>query len=104
MQELKNYVLSKGYHVDDAYSDIASGISFKNQKQFFKMLDLILAGKVKRVIITHKDRLSRIGFELFEDLFQNYSTEIDAVSDEMNPKLMSRNCLKRSLACFTAFQ
>lgn len=50
------------------------------------MLDLILDGKVERVIITHQDRLSRVGFELFEYLFQNYSTTIETVSDEMNPK------------------
>lgn len=86
MQELKDFARSKGYHVDHTFADIASGISFKRRKEFFKMLDLILDGKVERVIITHQDRLSRVGFELFEYLFQNYSTTIETVSDEMNPK------------------
>ena len=86
MQELKDFARSKDYHVDHTFADIASGISFKRRKEFFKMLDLILDGKVERVIITHQDRLSRVGFELFEYLFQNYSTTIETVSDEMNPK------------------
>lgn len=86
MQELKDFAQSKGYHVDHAFADIASGISFKRRKEFFKMLDLILDGKVERAIITHQDRLSRVGFELFEYLFQNYSTTIETVSDEINPK------------------
>lgn len=86
MQKLKDFARSKGYHVDHTFADIASGISFKERKEFFKMLDLILDGKVERVIITHQDRLSRVGFELFEYLFQNYSTTIETVSDEMNPK------------------
>ena len=30
------------------------------------MLDLILQDKIKRVIISHKDRLSRVGFDLFK--------------------------------------
>lgn len=86
MQELKDFAQSKGYHVDHTFADIASGISFKRRKEFFKMFDLILDGKVERVIITHQDRLSRVGFELFEYLFQNYSTTIETVSDELNPK------------------
>lgn len=86
MQELKDFAQSKVYHVDHTFADIASGISFKRRKEFFKMLDLILDGKVERVIITNQNRLSRVGFELFEYLFQNYSTAIETVSDEMNPK------------------
>ncbi len=86
MQELADFAQSKGYEIGGQYEDLASGISFKNRKQFFKMLDLILAGKIKRVVITHKDRLSRVGFELFEYLFKNYDTQIEVISDEMNPK------------------
>ncbi|WP_303859652.1 IS607 family transposase [Alkalibaculum bacchi] len=86
MQELRDFAENKGYHVDNSFSDIASGIYFKNRKQFFKLLDLVLAGKVERVIITHQDRLSRVGFELFEYLFKNYGTTIETISNEMNPK------------------
>ena len=86
MQALLDFAENKGYHVDNSFSDIASGISFKNRKQFFKLLDLVLAGKVERVIITHQDRLSRVGFELFEYLFKNYGTTIETISNELNPK------------------
>lgn len=103
MQELKNYALSKGYHVDNAYSDIASGISFKNRKQFFKMLDLVLEGKVERVIITHQDRLSRVGFELFEYLFKNYSTKIETISDEMNPKTDEQELFEEIISLLQCF-
>ena len=86
MQELADFARAKGYTVDGAYQDIASGISFKNRRKFFKMLSLILDGKVERVIITHKDRLSRVGYELFEYLFKNYATKIEVVSDEASQK------------------
>ena len=86
MQELQEFAEKKGYHVGGSYQDIASGISFENRKQFFKLLDLVLDGKVERVIITHQDRLSRVGFELFEYLFRNYDTKIEVISDELNPK------------------
>ena len=103
MQELKDYALSKGYHVDNAYSDIASGISFKNRKQFFKMLDLVLEGKVERVIITHQDRLSRAGFELFEHLFKNYSTKIETIYDEMNPKTDEQELFEEIISLLQCF-
>lgn len=86
MQELEDFAKNKGYHVDNSFSDIAGGIFFKNRKQFFKLLDLVLAGKIERVIITHQDRLNRVGFELFEYLFKNYDTVIETISNEMNPK------------------
>ena len=46
--ELRDFAENKGYHVDNSFSDIASGISFKNRKQFFKLLDLVLAGQASR--------------------------------------------------------
>ena len=62
---LKQFCFSNGYEVSKVYSDIASGISFEKRKDFFKMLDDIISGKVERVIISYKDRLSRVGYELF---------------------------------------
>jgi predicted site-specific integrase-resolvase len=38
------------------------------------MLDEILNYRVEKVIITYKDRLSRVGFELFKYLFQKFGT------------------------------
>ena len=34
------------------------------------MLDEIIDNKVERVVITYKDRLSRVGFDLFFHLFK----------------------------------
>ena len=51
------------------------------------MLDEIIAGKVKTVIITYKDRLSRVGFSLFTYLFKKYNCEIIVVSEVGSIKL-----------------
>ena len=40
------------------------------------MLDNIISGKVERVVIAYKDRLSRVGFELFYHLFKKIGKEI----------------------------
>ena len=89
VQLLKNFCFQNGYTVNGIYQDIASGISFEKRIQFFDMLDEILAGRVNRVIITYKDRLSRVGFELFTYLFRKYGCEIIVISEIGSEKLDS---------------
>lgn len=90
VQLLKNFCFQNGYVINGIYQDIASGISFDKRKQFFEMLDDILAGKVNKVIITYKDRLSRVGFELFAYLFRKYGCEIIVISEVGSEKLDSQ--------------
>lgn len=87
IEYLEEYCKLKGIIIDETYKDVASGISFKNRKEFFKMLDSIIKGEVREIVISHKDRLSRVGFELFEHLFNHYGTKIIIASkkpDERN--------------------
>ncbi len=86
---LKQFCFSNGYCVNKIFADIASGVSFEKRKEFFVMLDDIISGKVEKVVITYKDRLSRIGFELFYYLFKKYNTEIIVMSEVGSQKLDS---------------
>ena len=90
-------------YITKVYQDIASGISFKNRDDFFKLLDLILQGKVKQVVITHKDRLSRVGFDLFKYLFDHYNTKIVVVSDEENPKTDEQELFEEIISLLHCF-
>ena len=84
---LKQFCFMQGITVNEIYKDIASGISFDKRTEFFKMLDEIIQGRVEKVIITYKDRLSRVGFELFKILFKKFGCEIVVISEIGNPKL-----------------
>ena len=53
-------------------SDIGSGINL-NRKGLRKIIDEAILGKINEVIIVHKDRLCRFGYELIEDLIVKYS-------------------------------
>ena len=86
---LKQFCFSNGYQISEVYSDIANGISFEKRTDFFKLLDEVIAGKVERVVITYKDRLSRVGFDLFYHLFQKYHCEIIVMSETGSAKLDS---------------
>lgn len=86
---LKTYCFKKGYMIDGIYEDVASGISFENRKKFFELMGDVLNYKVDKVIISYKDRLSRVGFEMFKMLFSKFGTEIEVVSEQGSNKLDS---------------
>lgn len=81
VQLLKTFCFQNGYVLNGVYQDITSGINFEKRKEFFDLLDEVLAGKVKRVIVTYKDRLSRVGFELFSYLFAKHGCELIVMSE-----------------------
>ena len=84
---LKQFCFMQGITINEVYRDIASGISFSKRDDFFKMLDEIIQGKIAKVVITYKDRLSRVGFELFQILFKKFGCEIVVMSEVGNTKL-----------------
>ena len=84
---LTNFCINAGIQIGRSFEDIASGISFKKRKDLFKMIDLILSYRVDKVVIMYKDRISRVGFELFKYLFAKFGTEIVVVSAIGSDKL-----------------
>lgn len=86
---LKTFCFQNDYILNGVYQDIASGISFEKRTEFFELLDEVLAGKVKRVVITYKDRFSKVGFELFSYLFAKHGCELIVMSEVGSTKLDS---------------
>lgn len=52
--------------------DIGSGLNF-NRPGLRKIIKLAIGGKIEELVIAYKDRLCRFGFELIEDLINEYS-------------------------------
>jgi predicted site-specific integrase-resolvase len=77
LQRQKQFLLDKypGYNVIE---DVGSGINYK-RKGLRKLLLLSLEGKCKEVVVSHKDRLCRFGFELLEFLFSQNFTKLTIV-------------------------
>jgi len=98
IQMLKQFCFSNGYCISRVFSDIASGISFEKRKDFFKMLYDVIAGKVERIVITYKDRLSRVGFELFYHLFKKHNCEIIVMSEVGSEKLDSEEIFEEIIS------
>ena len=52
--------------------DIGSGLNFK-RKGLQSLLDFAIKGNIKEVVVTHKDRLCRFGFDLIEQIIYSCS-------------------------------
>ena len=89
IDQMKQWCFMNGFTINAIYSDISSGLSFEKRKGFFEMLDEIMNNKVEKVVVTYKDRLSRVGFELFSHLFRKFRTEIVVISEVGSTKLDS---------------
>lgn len=98
IEMLKQFCFSNGYKIGAVFSDVASGISFEKRKGFFEMLDDIISGKVEKVVITYKDRLSRVGFELFSHLFKKFNCEIIVMSEVGSHKLDSQEIFEEIIS------
>jgi len=62
----------KKYYPDyEIIKDIGSGINFK-RKGFIKMMDYAIKGEIEEVVVAHKDRLCRIGFDLVRHIIETY--------------------------------
>jgi predicted site-specific integrase-resolvase len=60
--------------------DIGSGINF-NRPGLNKIIDMAINGKINKVVIAYKDRLTRFGYELIERLIKEYSNgEIEIIN------------------------
>jgi predicted site-specific integrase-resolvase len=82
----KNYMQEK-YPKYEIIEDIGSGINF-NRRGFRKIIEYAIEGKIEIIVVAYKDRLTRFGFELIEDLIKKYSkgTIIETNKTEKEPK------------------
>jgi predicted site-specific integrase-resolvase len=100
---IKQYCFSKGIRIDGIYKDIASGISFEKRTDLFKLLDFILENKVEKLVITYKDRLSRVGFGLFKHLFEKFGCEIEVISEVGSSKLDSQEIFEEIVSLLHSY-
>jgi putative resolvase len=78
---INEFCRNKGVEINEFFEDIGSGLNF-NRKHFIKIMDMIEHGKVKNLIIAHKDRLVRFGYEWFERFCNNHGCHIILINDE----------------------
>lgn len=102
-EKIKSFCFAKGIKIGGVYKDIGSGISFDKRTDFMKIIDDVVDYKVSSIIISNKDRLSRVGFGLFKSLFSKYGTEIIVIDDTLNEKTDSEEIFEEIISLLHCF-
>ena len=77
-QRLNEYAVKQGYKIEHIIKDMGSGLNDK-RKGFVKLCKLVINKQIDKVIIEHKDRLTRFQYNLIEMFFNSYNVEIELV-------------------------
>lgn len=72
-----------GYKIDEVYQDIASGMNF-DRNDFKKMIMNVMKRKIKTIIISHKDRFSRISFDVWNEICKEFDCNIVVINNVEN--------------------
>jgi len=65
-------LMKKNYPKHIIIEEIGSGLNL-NKKGIKKIIHLAIEGKIEELVVAYKDRLTRFGFELIEDIIMKYS-------------------------------
>jgi putative resolvase len=66
INKCKEFCITRGLSIDKVISDSLSALNYK-RTGLNEILKLILENKIENLIIYYKDRLTRFGFEMFEE-------------------------------------
>jgi len=99
IENMKNYLIAKGYQFE-IITDIGSGINY-NKKGLDLLIDKIIQGTIERVVVLHKDRLLRFGFELVENIARKFGTIIEVVDN--TPKTEEQELVEDLVQIITVF-
>jgi predicted site-specific integrase-resolvase len=76
---METYCLNAGISVDEWICEIGGGLNFQ-RKKFLNLMKGIRLGEVNHLIVAHKDRLVRFGFEFIEEFCHWYGCKLTVVN------------------------
>lgn len=81
-ERLISYCTAKGYKIHKIVKEIGSGINDNRQK----LIDLLIKDDFTKIIVEHKDRLTRVGFNYIKVLLENKNKSIEIVNEANDNK------------------
>lgn len=81
MQVLEAFSAANGWQFE-TIQDLGSGLNYP-KKGLQKLLKRIMQGDIGRLVLTHKDRLLRLGAELVFAMCEEFETEVSSLTKPM---------------------
>ena len=99
---LEKFCAANGFAVNEWLSETGSGLNYK-RKKFNKLFLDIEMGTVSTLVIAHKDRLVRFGFEWFEAFAERHGCKIIIMNQEsLSPAEEVTKDLLSIIHCFSS--
>jgi len=99
---LEEFVVAKGWANVEFVEEVGGGLNFK-RKKFLELMDAIGRREVKSLILAHRDRLTRFGFEWFEHFAQVHGCELMVLNQErLSPEQEMVQDLMTIVHCFSS--
>jgi putative resolvase len=81
LDQLTDYAHDHGWHVENTYTDVGSGLN-EDRRGLDALLDDVQEADYGRILVTYEDRLTRFGFSYLERYFDCYGVTITVIEDE----------------------
>ena len=94
--------LKKAFPDHELVTDVGSGLNFK-RKGLTAILDRVVGGMVKEIVVMHKDRLCRFGAELVEYILKKFGTKLVVHCDHHDDRSDNRELADDLIAVTTVF-
>ena len=99
---IEEYCVAKGYSNVEYITEIGGGLNFK-RKQFCRLITDIMHQKISILVVAHKDRLCRFGFDLVQFIAAQSGTKIEVLNTEkMSPEKELVTDLMTIIHCFSS--
>jgi putative resolvase len=99
---VESFCLAAGKIIDERMEDIGSGLNYK-RKHFLHLMEMVERGEVSEIVVAHKDRLVRFGFEWFEKFCKDHGVSILVMNaDTLSPEQEMTKDLLSIIHCFSS--
>src|SRR5437763_1792547 len=99
---VEEFAIAKGIANLEFIEEIGGGLNFKRPK-FTALVDSVVADEVAMLVVAHKDRLARFGFELLQHLCRKHGCELLVLNTEkVSPEQEMVQDLMAITRCFSS--
>jgi len=98
---LINHCVLNGYKITNIFEEVGSGLN-DNRKKLKDLFKLISTNKISKVVIEHKDRLTRFNYQIFEYFFNSYGVTIDCI-EKILPKSFENELVEDILTIMMSY-
>lgn len=99
---LEDFCIARGFSDTEFIEEIGGGLNF-NRPRFLEIINGITAGRVSKLIVAHKDRLCRFGYDLIRNICESHGCELIVVNIErLSPEQEMVQDLMTIIHCFSS--